>query len=43
VGENLRRVFGKLTLGLKRGWNMYDTYDRGNLTILTASIELGSA
>jgi hypothetical protein len=40
VGENLRRIFGKLTLGLKRGWNMYDIYDRGNLTILTASMDL---
>lgn len=34
--ESLKQIFGKITLGLKRCWNMYDMYNRGNLTILSS-------
>lgn len=41
LNEYLRSKLGKLTLGLRRGWNMYDIFNRENLTILDGLCALG--
>ena len=32
--QTLKNVLGKITLGLKRSWNMFDIYNRENMTVL---------
>ena len=37
----LKGLYGNITLGLKRGWNMYDIYNRSNLAILSSMASFG--
>jgi len=40
LNKYLKEHLGQVTLGLRRGWNMFDVYNRENLTILTSLASL---
>jgi len=40
LNKYLKDNLGQVTLGLRRGWNMFDVYNRENLTILTSLASL---
>jgi len=40
LNKYLKDNLGQVTLGLRRGWNMFDVYNRENLTILNSLASL---
>jgi len=40
LNQYLKEHLGQVTLGLRRGWNMFDVYNRENLTILSSLASL---